>query len=157
MVDVLLRRFAEYHYGELSFNAGHDCVHGTLESAGCVAESKWPTYKVIETVMGCECSLMFIWIINLDLPTSRNSFRRQKDCRLAKGIYALIPSCYLVSTSSRYCVTFTIVDSQSESFVFLKNEYYRRCSFHFCGLENILGEDFSVLVRSNLRVLGPAQ
>lgn len=69
---MIPRRFVEYDYifevyeGEIPFNSGQEYVYSTLEDAGCVAASERPTYKAIETMVGCECSLIFISIINLD-------------------------------------------------------------------------------------------
>lgn len=73
MINMLLRRFAEYDYivgvneGELPFDAGRDHVPGTLKCAGCVAKSKLHTHEAINATMGRECRLIFACITNLDL------------------------------------------------------------------------------------------
>lgn len=57
MIDVLLRGFAEcdniveLNEGGLTFNAGQEHVHGTLERTGFVTESEWHTYEAIQIMM----------------------------------------------------------------------------------------------------------
>lgn len=79
MIDVLLRCFAEHDYiieineGELSFNAEHDHFRGTLEYAGCLAESKRHTDESIGIMVGFECHFIFVFI-NIDFSISAISF-----------------------------------------------------------------------------------
>lgn len=73
MIDVFLRCCAKYDYivevdeGKLPIYAEQDHVQGLLESARCVVETKWHTYKAIGDRDGIEHSLISLYVIKLGL------------------------------------------------------------------------------------------
>lgn len=73
MIDVLMRRFAEYDYNaevsmnEFPFVDGKDCVYYTLKCAEWVAVSEWHTYETTKTMMGCKCTLIRNFIVSIHL------------------------------------------------------------------------------------------
>lgn len=99
IIDVSLRQFLEYDYiivvneGKLPFNAGQYYVHGMLQCAVYIAKSERHTYKVIETIMEGESSLIFVCIIILSLPVCAITFYCQKDYCFTKRVYDFVRAC----------------------------------------------------------------
>lgn len=153
---VFLRCVAEYGdivevgKGEFPFRAVPDLVHGTLESAGCAAESKWHAYEAMGTIKGWEWCFIFVCNTKLDLLIFVISVWRQIDGYFSMQVYAFFLVWYQVRVPRTHCVKITKDDAISDSSVFFGNKYYRWGTLYLCGLDGVLDEHHINLILSKV-------